>query len=154
KTGHVKAGANTAWVPSPTAATVHAMHYHGTNVTSLQNELQSKGTDVDYRKEILDIPVAKNPNWSKEEVMDELENNAQEMLSYVERWVEQGVVCAKVPDINNIGMMEDRANLRITSQCITNWPRHSVTSEKEVKDNVKHIAKVVDEQNKGDEAYR
>ena len=154
KIGHVKAGANTAWVPSPTAATVHAMHYHGTNVTSVQNELQSKGTDVDYRKEILDIPVAKNPNWSKEEVMEELENNAQKMLGYVVRWVEQGVGCSKVPDINNIGMMEDRATLRISSQLITNWLRHGVTSEKEVMDILKRMAKVVDEQNKGDEAYR
>src|SRR5699024_9333910 len=124
KIGQVKAGANTACVRSPTAPTVHDMNYHGTTVTSVQNEQQSKATDVEYRHALLDIPVVKNHNGSKEVVMEELENNAQKMLGYVVRWVEQGVGCSKVPDINNIGMMEDRATLRISSQLITNWLRH------------------------------
>lgn len=154
KIGHVKAGANTAWVPSPTAATIHAMHYHEANVTSIQNELIAKGTDVDYRKEILNIPVAMNLNWTKEERMEELENNAQKMLGYVVRWVEQGVGCSKVPDINDVGMMEDRATLRISSQLITNWLYHGVTNEAEVMDILHRMAKVVDQQNEGDASYR
>src|SRR5699024_5612581 len=132
----------------------HAMHYHGTNVTSVQNELQSKGTDVDYRKEILDIPVAKNPNWSKEEGMEELENNAQKMLGYVVRWVEQGVGCSKVTDMNNRGLMEDGVSAVWVSAWIMGGLRLCVTSDEEVMDILIRMAKVVDEQNKGDEAYR
>src|SRR5690625_1613264 len=154
KIGHVKAGASTAWVPSPTAATIHALHYHEVNTSDVQEAIIEQAATLDYRDDILQIPIETNPSWSEEEIREELENNAQKMLGYVVRWVEQGIGCSKVPDINNIGMMEDRATLRISSQLITNWLRHGVTSEKEVMDILKRMAKVVDEQNKGDEAYR
>src|SRR5699024_10483489 len=154
KIGHVKAGANTAWVPSPTAATIHALHYHEENVEKVQEQLMKEGTDTDYRDDILQVPTAKNPSWSKEEIFAEIENNAQKMLGYVARWVEQGVGCSKVPDINDVGMMEDRATLRISSQMITNWMHHGICTKDEVMDVLQRMAKVVDEQNKGDEHYR